>query len=56
MWSAVGPLSTPAARDREAGHFPTAIGTAQGQSIFRALAEVSSDVIRTLHDATKAPN
>jgi tripartite-type tricarboxylate transporter receptor subunit TctC len=32
------------------------IGTAQGQSIFRSLAEVSPDVIRTLHDATKAPN
>ena len=32
------------------------IGTAQGQAIFRALAEVSPDVIRTLHDATKAPN
>jgi hypothetical protein len=32
------------------------IGTAQGQSIFRSLAEVSPDVIRMLHDATKAPN
>ena len=32
------------------------IGTAQGQAIFRALAEVSPDVIRTLHDSTKAPN
>ena len=32
------------------------IGTAQGQAIFRALAEVSPDVIRTLHDVTKAPN
>jgi len=32
------------------------IGTAQGQAIFRALAEASPDVIRTLHDATKAPN
>jgi hypothetical protein len=32
------------------------IGTAQGQAIFRALAEVSPDVIRTLHDSAKAPN
>jgi len=32
------------------------IGTAQGQAIFRALAEASPDVIRTLHDSTKAPN
>jgi len=32
------------------------IGTAQGQAIFRALAEVSPEVIRTLHDSTKAPN
>jgi len=32
------------------------IGTAQGQAIFRALAEVSPDVIRTLHESTKAPN
>jgi hypothetical protein len=32
------------------------IGTAQGQAIFRALAEVSPNVIRTLHDATKAPS
>jgi putative tricarboxylic transport membrane protein len=32
------------------------VGTPQGQAIFRALAEVSPDVIRTLHDATKAPN
>jgi len=32
------------------------IGTAQGQAIFRALAEVSPDVIRMLHDSTKAPN
>ena len=31
-------------------------GKARGQAIFRALAEVSPDVIRTLHDATKAPN
>jgi len=32
------------------------IGTAQGQAIFRALAEVSPAVIGTLHAATKAPN
>jgi tripartite-type tricarboxylate transporter receptor subunit TctC len=32
------------------------IGAAQGQAIFRALAEVSPEVIRTLRDATKAPN
>jgi tripartite-type tricarboxylate transporter receptor subunit TctC len=32
------------------------IGTTQGQAIFRALAEVSPDVIRTLHASTKAPN
>ena len=32
------------------------IGAAQGQAIFRALAEVSPEVIRTLHDSTKAPN
>jgi putative tricarboxylic transport membrane protein len=32
------------------------IGVAQGQAIFRALAEVSPEVIRTLHDSTKAPN
>jgi len=31
------------------------IGTAQGQSIFRSLAEVSPGVIRTLHDSTKGP-
>jgi hypothetical protein len=31
------------------------IGTAQGQAIFLALAEVSPEVIRTLHDSTKAP-
>jgi hypothetical protein len=29
---------------------------AQGQAIFRALAEVSPDVISTLHASTKAPN
>jgi hypothetical protein len=29
---------------------------ARGQSIVRALAEVSPDVIRTLHKFTKAPN
>ena len=32
------------------------IGTAQGQAIFRALAEASPDVIRTLHQSTKGPN
>jgi hypothetical protein len=32
------------------------IGVAQGQAIFRALAEVSPEVIRTLHESTKAPN
>ena len=32
------------------------IGAAQGLAIFRALAEVSPEVIRTLHDSTKAPN
>lgn len=32
------------------------IGTAQGQAIFHALADVSPEVIRTLHAATKAPN
>jgi putative tricarboxylic transport membrane protein len=32
------------------------VGTAQGRVIFRALAEVSPDVIRTLRDSAKAPN
>src|SRR5262245_16953875 len=32
------------------------IGAAQGQAIFRALADVSPDIIKTLHDSTKAPN
>jgi hypothetical protein len=32
------------------------IGAAQGQAIFRALAEVSPEVIRTLRDSTKSPN
>jgi uncharacterized protein YjiK len=32
------------------------IGVTQGQAIFRALAEVSPEVIRTLHESTKAPN
>jgi hypothetical protein len=32
------------------------VGTAQGQAIFRALAEVSPEVIGTLRESTKAPN
>ncbi len=37
--------------------FPTATSARRRASrIFRSLAEVSPDVIRTLHDATKAPN
>jgi hypothetical protein len=32
------------------------IGVAQGQAIFRALAEVSPEVIRTLRDSSKPPN
>ena len=31
------------------------IGTEQGRAIFRALAEVSPEVIATLHDSTRAP-
>jgi hypothetical protein len=32
------------------------VGAAQGEAIFRALADVSLEVIRTLRDSTKAPN
>jgi hypothetical protein len=32
------------------------IGTEQGRSIFRALADVSPDVIAALRAATKSPN
>jgi hypothetical protein len=32
------------------------ISRAQGQAILRALAEVSPEVIRMLHDSTKVPN